>query len=150
MLRISKLTDYGVVLCSHLASVGAPRSVRALAGDTGIPGPTVSKVLKSLARAELVTSTRGASGGYRLARAASEVSVADIIAALDGPIAVTECTDDNAETSCTHETDCGVRTNWQRINDAVQSALAGISLAEMSAAPRSGQLFQIRRLAGET
>lgn len=142
MLRISKLTDYGVVLCTHLASEGR-RSVRSLHARTAIPEPTIAKVLKALTRSGVVTSTRGASGGYALSRSADEVSVADIISALEGPIAVTECTDESAETSCTHEPECGVRTNWQRINDAVQSALSNISLAEMTSpvAP----LIQIRR-----
>ena len=131
MLRISKLTDYGVVLATHLAGQDAPRSVRDLARETGIPQPTVSKVLKTLAKAGLVSSTRGARGGYALARPASRVPISDVIAALEGPIAVTECTDESAD-PCDYERRCGVRANWQRINEAVQSALAEITLAEMA------------------
>ncbi len=132
MLRISKLTDYGVVLSTHLAGVVGPIAVRDLAAESGIPEPTVRKVLKTLARAGVVTSTRGVNGGYALSRSAEAINVAEIIAALEGPIAVTECTDESVDSSCAHETHCGVRGNWQRINEAVQEALAGITLAEMA------------------
>ncbi len=144
MLRISKLTDYAVVLTTHLADdslAGQVAPVRALAETTGIPEPTASKVLKALSKADIVDSVRGAHGGYRLARSADAISVAEIIVALDGPIAVTECVDE--ATGCTHEDHCGVRGNWQRINAAVQGALAAISLADM-ARPDAPRLFQIR------
>lgn len=132
MLRISKLTDYGVVLATHLATLSRPLSVRELAEDTAIPAPTVSKVLKALARAGVVASLRGAHGGYALSRAPHAIPIAEVITALEGPIAVTECTDDRADASCSHETHCGVRANWQRINAAVASALGAISLADMA------------------
>ena len=144
MLRISKLTDYAVVLTTHLADASladrvAP--VRALAEATGIPEPTASKVLKTLSKAAIVDSVRGAHGGYRLARPATAISVAEVIVALEGPIAVTECVDE--ATGCTHEDHCGVRGNWQRINAAVQGALGAISLADM-ARPGVPRLFQLR------
>lgn len=132
MLRISKLTDYGIVLSTHLAQLTGPTSVSELAAETNLPEPTVRKVLKILARGGLLTSTRGIQGGYALARPAEQISVAEIITVLDGPISVTECTDASEDTSCVHETHCGVRGNWQRINEAVQSALGAISLAEMA------------------
>ncbi len=132
MLRISKMTDYGVVLATHLAGLDGPRSVRALAGETGIPQPTAAKVLKALGAADLVVSTRGALGGYALARSAGAITIGEVITALEGPIAVTECTDDLSETACMHETNCGVRANWQKINEAVESALSHISLADMA------------------
>lgn len=145
MLRISKLTDYAVVLTTQLAEGGlrapAVTSVRELAEVSSVPEPTASKVLKALSRAGLVDSVRGAHGGYKLARPATEITVGEIITAIDGPIAVTECVDEDS--GCTLEGQCGVRANWQRINDAVQTALHGISLADM-ARPDAPRLFQIR------
>ena len=132
MLRISKLTDYGIVLATRLAQFAGPTPVPELAAETNLPQPTVRKVLKTLARSGVLTSTRGVQGGYALARPAEEISVAEVITALEGPIAVTECTDDSVDSSCAHETHCGVRGNWQRINEAVQGALSAISLAEMA------------------
>ncbi len=130
MLRISKLTDYAIVVSTHLGSLPGAIAVSDLATATGIPQPTVAKVLKVLARAGLVASQRGAHGGYRLARPPEAIAVSAIIEAVDGPIAVTECADDSE--ACEHEPRCEVRANWQRINSAVQSALAGITLADMS------------------
>ena len=132
MLRISKLTDYGIVLTTQLAQAGGPTSVPELAAATNLPEPTVRKVLKILTRGGLLTSTRGMQGGYALARSADAISVAEVITLLDGPISVTECTDDSVDSACVHETHCGVRGNWRRINEAVQSALGAISLAEMA------------------
>lgn len=134
MLRISRIADYGVVLGTHLAALPYEdvRSVRDLAADTGIPQPTVSKILKQLAREGVVDSTRGARGGYRLARRPDEVTVAEVIAALEGPIGVTECGQVGADHDCELSARCNVRGNWQRINDAIAQALAGITLAEMA------------------
>jgi FeS assembly SUF system regulator len=142
MLRISKLTDYAIVASSHLGSLPGAIAVSDLASATHIPQPTVAKVLKVLARAGLVASQRGAHGGYRLARPAEEITVADIIRAIEGPIAVTECADE-AE-ACEYEPSCEVRANWQRINSAVQAALAGITLADMSQS-ESAKLVQLGR-----
>ena len=132
MLRISKLTDYGVVLSTHLAGLTEPKSVRELALDTGLPEPTVAKVLKTLAKADVVSSRRGAHGGYALSRSPDAISIVEVITALEGPIAVTECTDESDDASCAHETHCAVRGNWQRINDAVLAALGAITLDEMA------------------
>lgn len=144
MLRISRIADYGVVLGTRLASLPHDvRSVRDLAAETGIPQPTVSKILKQLAREGLVHSTRGAHGGYRLARRPETVTVAEIVTALEGPIGVTECWRDETE-DCELSDRCGVRGNWQRINHAIAEALSGITLAEMAEpAPR---LIRLRRL----
>lgn len=133
MLRISRLTDYAVVLSSLLADAQQPTTVRDLAEASGIPQPTVSKVLKQLTRAGVVRSQRGVHGGYSLARQADKVGVHEIIEAIEGPIAVTECTDEQSDTDCAYETNCGVRANWQRINQAVQRALSGITLGDMAA-----------------
>lgn len=145
MLRISRIADYGVVLGTRLATLPYEdvRSVRDLAQETGIPQPTVGKILKLLARAGVVESTRGARGGYKLARRAEDLTVADVIAALEGPIGVTECGQSDSEHECELSERCGVRGNWQRINVAIAQALQQITLAEMAApAP---QLVQIGR-----
>jgi FeS assembly SUF system regulator len=132
MLRISKMTDYAVVLATHLAGMEAPHAARDLALQTQIPEPTASKLLKKLARAGVVVSQRGAKGGYALARSADQIGVNEVIEAIEGPIAVTECSDETTDSSCEYETNCGVRANWQRINLAVHNALSEITLADMA------------------
>ena len=139
MLRISKLTDYGTVLLAHLAAhETAVCSAADVANATGIALPTVSKLLKSLARAELVTSTRGANGGYQLARSPSDISAADVIDALEGPVSITECS--SGDSLCEHEDVCSVGGAWQRINVAIRRALDDVSLNDLlrtnSRAPR--------------
>jgi FeS assembly SUF system regulator len=133
MIRITRLTDYGIVLLSHLASsperyFNAPE----LAADARLPLPMVSKILKMLARSGLLSSHRGVHGGYALARPAADITVAEILTALEGPIAVTECIDDSAGGGCDQVAFCPVQGNWRRINLAIRDALAGITLAEMS------------------
>ncbi len=149
MLRISRIADYGVVLGTRLATLPYDdvRSVRDLAAETGIPQPTVSKILKQLVRAGVVDSTRGARGGYRLARRADELTVGDVIAALEGPIGVTECGTSDDDHECELSERCGVRGNWQRINVAIAQALRQITLAEM--AQPAPQLIKLRRRALE-
>jgi FeS assembly SUF system regulator len=131
MIRITKQTDYGIVLLTHL-SAQPERQYNApdLAAEAQLPLPMVSKILKHLAREGLLLSHRGVKGGYSLARPPREISMAEIISALEGPIAITECIDEMG--NCFHEPICQVRSNWQRINDAVRGALAGITLAEMA------------------
>jgi FeS assembly SUF system regulator len=131
MIRITKQTDYGIVLLTHLA-VEPERQYNApeLAGEAHLPLPMVSKILKLLAREGLLASHRGVKGGYSLARRPEAISMAEIIAALEGPIALTECI--SVEGDCSHEALCPVRSNWRRINQAVRTALSGISLAEMA------------------
>jgi len=145
MLRISKLTDYGVVLATHLAAprVGETLAVRDLARETGIPQPTVSKVLKQLGRSGIVEAQRGATGGYRLTRRPEEITIAEVIAAVEGPIGVTECATDESLGSCELETRCDVRTNWQRINRAVQTALESVRLSDM-VLPNQPKLVPLR------
>jgi len=142
MLRISKMTDYAVVLATHLAAAGGPHAARDLAFQTQIPEPTASKVLKKLSRAGVVSSQRGAKGGYLLSRPAEQIAIHEVIEAIEGPIAVTECSDDSTDSSCEYETNCEVRANWQRINLAVQRALADISLADM-AVPGAAELVSL-------
>ena len=133
MLRISKLTDYGTVLLAHLA--GNPDEVCSaaeIAARTGISLPTASKLLKSLARNGLVTSTRGANGGYKLARDASAISAAEIIDALEGPVSITECS--AMDSHCDFESVCNVGNAWQRINVAIRRALEDVNLIDLTKA----------------
>lgn len=130
MLRISKLTDYGTVLLAHLAgSQNAVCSAADVSTATGIALPTVSKLLKSLARSGLVISTRGATGGYRLSRDANDISAADVIDALEGPVSITECS--ASDSQCEHEGICSVGGAWQRINVAIRGALDEVSLNDL-------------------
>jgi FeS assembly SUF system regulator len=129
MLRVSKLTDYATVVMTCLAAGDGVMSAQALAERARLELPTVSKLLKQLAQAELVASTRGINGGYRLARAPERITIADIVTAMEGPIGMTEC---SAHAGlCGHEPHCGVRVNWQRINHAIAGALASVTLADM-------------------
>ena len=131
MLRISKLTDYGTVVLAHLASTrDSVCSAADVAGATGIGVPTVSKLLKSLARAGLVTSTRGANGGYRLARDPQRISAASVIDALEGPVSITECS--ALDSHCDYEEVCNVGSAWQRINVAIRRALEDVTLTDLT------------------
>ncbi len=130
MLRISRLTDYGTVVLAHLARDDAGLvSAAEVATATGIALPTVSKLLKTLAKAEIVTSTRGSHGGYELARDAQAISASDVIDALDGPVSITECS--ASQSHCDLESICNVGGAWQRINIAIRRALDEISLADL-------------------
>lgn len=134
MFRIGKLTDYATVVMSLLAEQpSGVHSAAELAARARLEPPTVSKLLKRLARAGLVSATRGVRGGYRLARPAGRISLADIVAAMEGPIGVTECATHAGQ--CGHESHCGVRGNWRRISEIVESALRGVSLADMPHRP---------------
>jgi FeS assembly SUF system regulator len=145
MLRVSKLTDYATVVMTLLAE--RPQDVHAalaLAERAHLELPTVSKLLKQLGRDGLVESFRGVNGGYRLSRAPQDISVADIVVAMEGPIGMTEC---GAHTGlCNHESHCGVRGNWRRISDAIETALRSVTLADMlrPAAPRRGRPIPLR------
>ncbi len=136
MLRISRLTDYAVVLATELGRSDVPVSVSDLSERTDIPAPTVSKVLKLLAKGGVAVSARGAAGGYRLSGESAALPIVKVIEAIEGPIAVTECAD--GDSSCEHGRSCEVRANWQRINRAVYEALASISIAEMTGAGVDG------------
>ena len=131
MLRISKLTDYAILMMVELTRTGEVLSAHALAERVRIETPTAGKVLKLLAGAGLVESFRGASGGYRVTRLPQDISVAEVIAAIEGPIAMTECSVEPG--LCLQESSCNLRSNWQRISVAVARALEGVTLAEMSA-----------------
>jgi FeS assembly SUF system regulator len=131
MLRIGKLTDYATVILAALAGDRA-RTLNAttLADRTGIAAPTVSKLLKQLQRAGLVTSTRGTRGGYQLARSPDDISAAGILDALEGPIALTDCSVGTGH--CCLEHSCQVGRTWQRLNVAIRKSLSEITLAQLA------------------
>ena len=131
MLRITRLTDYGIVLMCYFAQheSGYARSARDLARDTRLPQPMVSKVLKVLLQGGLLESRRGAQGGYILAGRPDELSIAAIIRVLEGPIAMTSCT--TRGESCVRATDCPARPNWIRINQVLNETLDALTLADL-------------------
>lgn len=136
MLRITRQADYGIVLLTTFARLPRDETVTAseLARRTRLPAPTVTKVLKMLAREGLLTSHRGVQGGYQLARSPDEIDLVEVISVLEGPIALTQCSTHAA--GCEREPVCPVRPNWQRIDNAVRDALADITLADMAEPPR--------------
>jgi FeS assembly SUF system regulator len=130
MLRLSKLSDYATVLmCRMAAQPDAAYSAAKLAAALDVPLPTVAKLLKLLARAELLSSVRGGKGGYLLARSAAAISLADVITAIDGPPGLTECI--TSPGTCSIESSCDMRRSWSAINDVVVGALADVSLAQV-------------------
>jgi len=130
MIILSKLADYGVIVATHLAAFPDRQvTAGAVAAETRLPQATVAKLLKSLAHAGVVTATRGASGGYRLARGANAISVAEVVAAIDGDIGLTQCSVHVDE--CTRTNYCPTRPHWAAINRAVGQALAAVSLDAM-------------------
>ena len=134
MLRLSKLTDYAVVVLVRLSRGEPVQTSPGIAATTGVPEPTVAKVLKALATAGLVSSQRGARGGYRLARPLSAIPVASVVSAIDGPITLAACVEGSG-TGCEAEHLCPVRGRWDPVNDAVLQALSRITLADMDRSP---------------
>lgn len=143
MMKLGKLTDYAIAVMAQLArhaaaapagADGVALSAAALSADTGVPEPTVAKVLKTLSRGQLLDSARGVSGGYRLARDARQITVAEIIEVMDGPIAIVSCVDtaNGEEGGCTVAHRCGVRSKWAPVNDAIRAALTAVTLADMA------------------
>jgi FeS assembly SUF system regulator len=132
MLRLSRLTDYAVVALVRLGQSQGVATSPGIAAAIGIPEPTVAKVLKALTNSGLVVSTRGAHGGYRLSRPLSAIAVAEVIVAIDGPIALTSCVD--GAVGCESQSLCPMAGRWDPVNDAIRDALAGITLADMEAA----------------
>ena len=131
MLRVTRLTDYATVVLTVLATrPGVVLSAVELADAAGLEVPTVAKVLKPLAQAGLVEGFRGAGGGYRLVRDAADISLVEIVEAMEGPLCMTECSLHAG--NCGIEQSCGVRANWRRINDVVADALRGVTLAQMA------------------
>jgi FeS assembly SUF system regulator len=131
VLRVSKLTDYAVVVLSRLEAEGGVQTAPGLASGTGVAEPTVAKVLKMLAQASLVEGQRGARGGYRLLRPLSELPLSEVIVAIDGPIALTACVDGGFGL-CEAENVCPVRGRWDPVNAAIRGALSAITVAEIA------------------
>ncbi|MBP6103447.1 MAG: SUF system Fe-S cluster assembly regulator [Gammaproteobacteria bacterium] len=131
MLRISKLTDYGIVIMAFMAEDPA-RLFQAtdIATHTHIAQPTVSKILSKLAQHKLIHSYRGIHGGYKLSRSPAQISVAALITALEGPIALTEC--NVSEETCSIKHHCKLRTPWQRINQVLCQSLESITLLDLA------------------
>ena len=146
MFRLSKTTDYGIVLLAQLASgpsgVEAPRAggleksfeaesknARELAEASDLPVPMVSKILKALAKEGVLESQRGAKGGYSLAYSPEDLTVAEMIRVLEGPVALTDCA--IGPSLCEHESLCAMREPWQVISRVVERALADVTLADL-------------------
>ena len=144
MFKVNKLTDYAMVVLIDIACADGRRSAHQVSDHPGIPLPTVAKLMKSLNKAGLVASQRGATGGYALGRQPREISVADVIEAVEGPIALTACADTSDET-CSMQSSCLVQGKWNRVNRAVRAALTDVTLAEMIADICSFGLLPIQR-----
>jgi FeS assembly SUF system regulator len=130
MLRISKLSDYAIIVLGQMAKQpGRTFAAHELSEETGVANPTVSKILKALVRFGVLHSTRGARGGYILAHPPERTPISSIITALEGPIALTECGVDHNH--CDQSRSCNVRANWSVLNRAIQTALEAVTLADM-------------------
>lgn len=136
-MKLSSLADYAVVLLSAAArhcGASARLTATRLAEETGVPLPTTQKLVSRLSAAGLIESARGTGGGFRLSRPPSAISLADIIEAVEGPIAMTACVDRGSH-DCRVEETCRVKPHWNAVNDAMRGALARVSLASLSAPP---------------
>jgi FeS assembly SUF system regulator len=130
MIRIGKLTDYAMLILTQLARDPlALLSASVVADVLHLPAPTVSKILKMISDAELVTSVRGSEGGYRLAKPAQQITVMEVIAAMEGDLALTECCEFTGLCAIDHV--CTMRENWRKINGMVQALLAGFTILDM-------------------
>lgn len=131
MLKLTKLTDYATVIMSHMAKDYAQtHATHDISEATGIAQPTVSKILKLLVKAKVVSSVRGAKGGYLLARMPEKITLATVICALEGPIALTECS--ASHKNCEQAAGCEVKGNWGLINQKIFNALESVTLADMA------------------
>lgn len=132
MLRISKLTDYAMLIVNALvkSSPGEVLSANTIAKALHLTLPTVSKILKLLAEANIVVSTRGAEGGYQLARAPSQITIVDMITAIEGEMAVTTCC--SQDEHCAIDSFCALRQNWRTINNKIRDLLAGLTILDLS------------------
>lgn len=136
MLRLSKLTDYATVILSFMARDNTQvHAAMEIATATGIALPTVSKILKLLVNSKVLISTRGAKGGYALANKPEEITIAAVISALEGPIALTECS--ISQQGCEQASGCEIRGNWSLINQTIHNALESVTLADMIRPVRS-------------
>lgn len=133
MIKLSRLTDYAVILLTQMVSSGeGVWSANELAEKSHLSLPTTSKILKQLTKSGIIGAQRGASGGYRLNKTPSDITIATIVEAMDGPIALTNCAE-GGDHNCHVEKTCPMSGGWNRINRAVRRALEEVSLAEMAA-----------------
>ncbi|MCI5060943.1 MAG: SUF system Fe-S cluster assembly regulator [Alphaproteobacteria bacterium] len=131
MIKLSKMTDYAVVVLAEMAlHAGVRMSASHLAQSTKLPEPTVSKILKLLAKHNLVISRRGVNGGYLLSKSPDEIDMAAVITALDGPIALTACVEGSKD-CCEYKDMCAMKGQWNPVNMAMRNALRDVSLAQM-------------------
>ena len=145
-MRINKLTDYSIVIMTNMVikDEKGMYNAKELAEATGIPLPTVTRILKMLSNGKLLESQRGPQGGYSLTRSAKEISVAEVIEAMEGPISLTECASDDC--GCFYEASCAVGKPWQKINKAIKEVLQNINLAEMGMKDESQQLLKLTNI----
>ena len=137
------MADYGVAILACIAGESARMNASAIAAKTKLPEPTVAKILKLLGKAELVTSIRGAGGGYVMEQAAHDVSVADILMAIDGPVSLVSCVE-GSDDKCFYEDLCPSKGRWDEVNSAVTGALENVKLTDMMPAKRLGAVSQQR------
>ena len=143
-MRLSNLADYAVVLMSaaarHCGSalIDGRLNAGVLAQETGVPLPTAKKLVSRLTAAGLIESTRGVGGGIRLARPPASISLAEIVEAVEGPLAITCCTIEGNH-DCALETGCTVKPHWGVVNQTIRSALDDVSLASLSTLPGKAQ-----------
>jgi FeS assembly SUF system regulator len=131
LIKLSKLTDYAVVILAEMAKgQGVLQTAVGLSIKTGLPEPTVAKVLKLMAKGKVIISTRGVNGGYILSQSPKDISMADVIVAVDGPVQLASCVDD-ADEPCSYATKCTIKGKWNPVNDAMKIALENITLAQM-------------------
>ena len=145
-MKINKLTDYSIVILANLVAKdeNAMYTAKELSEFSGIPLPTVTRILKMLSNKGILESQRGAQGGYELTKNSTDISVAEVIEAMEGPIALTECVSDDC--GCAFEPSCAVGKPWQKINKAVNDVLQNISLSDMSVKDESQNLLKLTNI----
>lgn len=144
MLRITRMSDYAVVVLVELMQANSCVSVSSLAQHTKLTEPTTSKVLKALVQAKIVVSTRGANGGYSLALAPKDISIEHIINAIDGPIAITDCANGD-EPDCILSDACSIRGRWDGVNTAIRGVLSDVTLLDMASGKNDHKEKEQRR-----
>ena len=130
MLKISRLTDYATAVILFMQNDDKLYASEVIANGVGLEIPTVSKVLKLLTKAQILVSTRGATGGYQLAKASDDISLYDVIMAIEGNTAITECT--KTDSLCAQEQGCDSRTGWQNVNQQIEQILVKMTIARMA------------------
>ena len=145
-MKINKLTDYSIVILTNMVikDENAMHTAKELSEFSGIPLPTVTRILKMLSNEGILESQRGAQGGYTLTKSSTDISVAEVIEAMEGPIALTECVSDGC--GCAFEPSCAVGKPWQKINKAVNNVLQNINLSEMSIKDESQNLLKLTNI----